>query len=228
MLGMRWDDEVVYQSQRTDLYQSALEKLESLNYLYPCYCTRKEVAGKPYTGTCRNKIKPKQKTCSLRIKVDNNPVGIDDQLQGQYTQRLESESGDFIIKRADGYFAYHLATIIDDADQKITEIVRGRDLLESTPRQVYIQKILGINTPTYLHLPIALDKSGKKISKSDNIKSIAKTDTVETLHKALCFLGHRPPEQLRKSSVEDILNWAIENWTITKLPKEKEITCVVD
>ena len=131
--------------------------------------------------------------------------------------------GDFIIKRADGYFAYHLATAIDDAEQDITEVVRGIDLLESTPRQVYIQKILGLPTPQYLHLPLAVDNSEKKISKSDGANSISETRDSEILFNALNFLNLSPPEQLKSSDVETILNWSIDNWDIANLPKEKQI-----
>ena len=222
-LGLYWDEEIVYQSERLDLYQTALDKLESLNGVFPCCCSRKELAGKPYPGTCRKGIKPNQVARSIRLKTNNKAVGIIDQLQGNYTQQLESEIGDFIIKRADGYFAYHLATVIDDADQNITEVVRGIDLLESTPRQVYLQEKLDIVTPDYIHLPIAIDKSGKKISKSVNAQAVSKDNSVEILHKALSFLNLKPPEQLITSDVETILNWGKENWSISKLPKEKEI-----
>ena len=116
-----------------------------------------------------------------------------------------------------------MATVIDDAEQNITEVVRGIDLLESTPRQVYLQNKLGLPTPDYLHLPIAIDKSGKKISKSDNAKRLSGKDSVFTIYKALCFLGLHPPEQSKQTSVEDLLDWAIHNWNIAKLPKEKEI-----
>ena len=223
LLGLYWDEDVVYQSKRLDLYQTALEKLESKKITYPCCCTRKEIGDKVYPGICRKGIKPGKIARSIRIKTDNNPVGITDKLQGEYSQQLQSETGDFIIKRADGYFAYHLATAIDDACQNITEVVRGLDLLESTPRQVYLQKQLGLPTPYYLHLPIAIDKTGKKISKSDNAKSLSKNNPEKTIGNALSFLGHSPPEQILESNVENILNWAIMNWDIGKLSEEKEI-----
>lgn len=222
-LGLHWDEEVVYQSKRLDHYQAALEKLESINSIFPCYCTRKEIANKVYPGTCRKGVKSDKSTYSIRIKTDDSPVGITDLLQGEYSQQIRLEIGDFIIKRADGYFAYHLATVIDDAEQNITEVVRGLDLLESTPRQVYLQRELGLATPDYLHLPVAIDNSGKKISKSDNAQSITANNTISTLFNALTFLGLNPPEQLMQTDVESILNWGISNWSITQLPKEKEI-----
>lgn len=223
-LGFCWDEEVIYQSKRLDYYQAALEKLESINISFPCHCTRKEVANRVYPGTCRSGIKLGKTTGSIRIKTDNSPVGITDLLQGEYSQQLQSETGDFIIKRADGYFAYHLATVIDDTDQNITEVVRGLDLLESTPRQVYLQKQLGLPTPRYLHLPVATDKSGKKISKSGNAQAITASNNISTLFKALIFLGYSPPEQLKQTDVESVLNWGVTNWSIGQLPKEKEIS----
>ena len=222
-LGLYWDEEVVYQSKRLDYYQAALEKLESINSTFPCYCTRKEIANRVYPGTCRKGVKSDKTTFSIRIKTDHNPVGIKDLLQGEYSQQLQSEIGDFIIKRADGYFAYHLATVIDDAEQNITEVVRGLDLLESTPRQVYLQEQLGLSTPDYLHLPVAINHSGKKISKSDNAQAITANNNINTLFNALTFLGFNPPEQLMHTDVESVLNWGITDWNITQLPKEKEI-----
>lgn len=223
-LGLFWDEEVVYQSKRSNHYQAALEKLESINSTFACYCTRKEIANRVYPGTCRKGIKSGRTRYSIRIKTDNNPVEITDLLQGQYSQQLQSETGDFIIKRADGYFAYHLATVIDDAEQNITEIVRGLDLLDSTPRQVYLQKQLSLPTPRYLHMPVATDSSGKKISKSDNAQAITAKNNISTLFNALTFLGFNPPEQLMQTDVESILNWGVANWNITQLPTEKEIT----
>lgn len=222
-LGLYWDENVVYQSHRFDLYQSALDKLQSSNVTFPCSCSRKTTAHKPYPGTCRNGIKPDQTACSIRIKTDNNKTGIFDLLQGNFTQRLESKIGDFIIKRADNIFAYHLATVVDDAEQNISQIVRGIDLLESTPRQVYLQKKLNFITPLYLHLPIAIDKSGKKISKSDEVDSVTLSAPEKVLYNALDFLGQKPPKLSLTNDVESILDWAIKNWKPDNLPKEKEI-----
>lgn len=222
-LGLYWDEEVVYQSKRLDHYQAALEKLESINSTFACYCTRKEIANRVYPGTCRKGIKSDRTRYSIRIKTDNSPIGITDLLQGEYSQQLQSKIGDFIIKRADGYFAYHLATVIDDAEQNITEVVRGLDLLDSTPRQVYLQKQLGLPTPRYLHLPVAIDNSGKKISKSDNAQPITAKNNIITLFNTLTFLGLNPPEQLMKTDVESVLNWGVTNWNIAQLPEEKEM-----
>lgn len=181
------------------------------------------IGEKPYPGTCRNGIESGKTARSVRLITDNNEIGVIDQLQGNYSQHLHSEIGDFIIKRADDYFAYHLATVVDDAEQNITEIVRGIDLLESTPRQVYLQNKLDIITPSYIHLPIAIDKSGKKISKSSEADSVNLKKPNKTLFNALCFLGQKPPERLLNNNVTSILEWAVQNWSLTRLPRESKI-----
>lgn len=227
-LGLHWDEEVVYQSKRLECYQAALEKLESKNYTFACCCTRKELGNSIYPGTCRDGLKTGQQARSIRLKSNNSNIVLQDKLQGEYSQCINSEVGDFVIKRADGYFAYHLATVIDDAYQNITEVVRGIDLLESTPRQIYTQQLLELPTPNYLHLPMAIDSSGKKISKSDYANSVSNTKNIEVLYKALVFLNLSPPEQLLSANVEEIIKWSIENWDIAKLPKEKEIIYTQD
>ncbi len=222
-LGLFWDGEVVYQSHRLDLYKASLEILESLNCIYPCTCSRKNLSEKSYACHCRNGLKPDKIARSIKIRTNNNEVSINDQLQGYYAQRLETDVGDFIIKRADGYYAYHLATVVDDAEQKITDIVRGVDLLDSTPRQVFLQNKLNLNTPSYLHLPIAIDNKGKKISKSLAPELINQYIPNEILFSALQFLNQSPPADLISSDVKTILDWAIKNWDIKILPRQKEM-----
>jgi glutamyl-Q tRNA(Asp) synthetase len=218
-----WDENIIYQSQRLDLYQSALDELHNLNCTFPCTCSRKDLSDKPYSGTCRAGIKSGNIARSIRIKTNNDKIRINDQLQGYYSQQLESEVGDFIIKRADGFFAYHLAVVVDDAEQNITDIVRGVDLLDSTPRQVYLQSKLNLFTPSYLHLPVVIDNSGKKISKATKAEPVNSNKTNETLYHALNFLGQNPPKELLTYDVESILSWSIQNWDINSLPTQKEI-----
>jgi glutamyl-Q tRNA(Asp) synthetase len=200
-----------------------LDKLKLQHDTYSCICSRKTIGNNIYPGTCRNGTTSEQVARSTRIKVDNITVNINDRLQGNYSQNLNTEVGDFIIKRADDYFSYHLATVVDDADQQITEIVRGVDLLDSTPRQVFLQNKLGLITPTYLHLPIAIDETGKKISKSIKPNIIKVNSPNELLYKALSFLGLCPTEQILSDDVDKILEWAIKNWKIESLPHKKEI-----
>ncbi len=220
---MHWDEDVVYQSQRHELYQDALEELQELNLIFSCSCSRKDLSSKPYPGTCRNGVKSNKKVHSLRVKTDNNKIIINDQLQGSYSQNLMHEVGDFIIKRADGFFAYHLVAVVDDAKQNITDVVRGIDLLDSTPKQIYLQQKLGLPTPTYLHLPVAIDSKGKKISKSLEASVINMEQPNQILFNALCFLEQAPPTEIKTYDIQTILEWAIKNWSVSLLPKKKEI-----
>ena len=144
-------------------------------------------------------------------------IQFDDALQGRVVQHLENEIGDFVIKRADGLFAYQLAVVVDDAFQNITHIVRGADLLHSTPRQIYLQRLLGLNTPAYMHLPIAVNSQGEKLSKQTLAPAIATDDVVVTLIAMLEFLRQQPPAELRQGSVEEVLGWAVANWQPERL-----------
>ena len=156
ILGLNWDDKVLFQSHRQEAYQEALALLSEKNLLFRCTCTRKQIQGSAYPGTCRNKGHSSDIQHALRILSNQDPVNINDEIQGHFQQILETEIGDFIVHRADGLVAYHIATVVDDAYQKITEIVRGADLLDSTPRQIYLQKCpitpattVAINLPTH-------------------------------------------------------------------------------
>lgn len=222
-LGLFWDDEIVYQSQRIPLYESALEKLDILGLTFPCACTRKKIAEDPHSCTCRNGIENGKTGRSIRIKTDNQKILFSDHLQAPYSQSLHADVGDFVIKRADGLFAYHLAVIVDDAEQSITEIVRGADLIDSTPRQIYLQQLLELPTPAYIHLPVVIDEFGNKLSKASITKAVNVDNPVDTLIKALTFLGQSPHEQLSKATVKEVLQWAINNWTLKNIPQAREI-----
>lgn len=222
-LGLYWDEEIVYQSQRTTLYESALEALNLKGHTFSCACTRKETANKPYPGTCRKGVAFGLTGRSIRIKTNNETISLSDQLQGQYSQSLESDIGDFIIKRTDGLFAYHLAVTVDDAEQKINEIVRGADLLDSTPRQIFLQKLLGLPTPAYLHLPVATNEDGNKVSKQFHADAVETNNPANVIYKALEFLGQSPPDDANDSDLESLLTWAIKHWDINTIPRQKEL-----
>ena len=145
-------------------------------------------------------------------------------MQGKYTQSLESDVGDFIVKRTDGLFAYHLAVTVDDAEQGINEIVRGADLLDSTPRQMYLQKLLGFSTPRYLHLPVATNEDGSKVSKQSHAAAIDLKLPSKVIFEALRFLGQSPPPEAIDSDLQSLLDWSIKNWNIKAIPRQKEIT----
>ena len=229
--GFEWDGEVMYQSQRSDIYQAALQKLQKLNLVYPCSCSRKEIADSSILMGIEGAIYPK--TCLLSTGLQTNThaayraVVLDknirflDAIQGEIIQNLAHDIGDFIIKRADGLFAYQLAVIVDDAAQNITHIVRGADLLGSTPRQIYIQQLLNLTTPRYAHVPVAVNAQGEKLSKQTLAKPLLPQAAPSLVFMALCFLGQQPPPQLHNAVLVEIWQWAIANWQIASVPRVK-------
>ncbi len=231
ILGMEWDHEVIYQDQRKDTYENILTILNKRGLTYSCACTRKEIAdssitgisGQIYAGTCRNNVQNKDRPGAVRIKTDNNIIEFEDSLYGLISQRLESETGDFILRRSDGIYAYQLAVVADDATQGITNVVRGADLLDSTPRQIYLQKLLGYSTPTYMHLPVAVNNQGEKLSKQTKAALLDISNPVKQLVEAVNFLGQESPIELLGSNVSSFWKWAIENWHPEKIHKKRTI-----
>jgi len=219
ILGLHWDNEVLFQTHRQEAYQESLALLSEKGLLYRCTCTRKQLQGNAYPGTCRNKEHDPDQQHSLRVTTNQNAIKIDDEIQGQYQQNLETEIGDFIVHRADNLVAYHIATVVDDAYQGITEIVRGADLMDSTPRQIYLQQLFNYPTPGYAHLPVAVDKQGCKLSKQYHAPPVDDTDPVTTLILALNFLGQHPEKSLAKESVEEIIQWGVKHWSLDKIPR---------
>ena len=218
--GLHWDETIIYQSQRTAAYQAAFEQLRTGNLLYPCACSRKEIADSAlhhgdelvYPGTCRNGL-PQGKTArAWRVRVDGARIEFTDGLQGNIAQNLASEIGDFVVLRADGLFAYQLAVVVDDAAQDITHVVRGADLLTSTTRQIYLQQLLGLNTPDYTHLPIAVNVQGEKLSKQTLATPVNTKNPVATLLRALTFLQQEPPAELYGYDLNSVLDWAVAHW----------------
>jgi len=223
--GMEWDAPVVYQTQRTRLYRAAMDSLTEEDWAYPCGCSRKEIGGPVYPGICRHGLPPGKAARSMRVRTEAQVVGFEDPLQGPFAQDLETEVGDFVIRRADGLFAYQLAVVVDDADQGVTEVVRGSDLLDSTPRQIHLQRLLGLPAPAHLHLPIAVDTTGCKLSKQTRALPVDPSHPVPMLHRALTFLGQAPPPELRRAALKELWEWAIRNWSLDKVPRRHAI-CV--
>ena len=218
-LGLTWDRDIVVQSKREARYREELERLQSINMVYPCACTRSETRGKPYPGTCRHNGVPRtRRDRSLRVRTDNTVIEFNDAVTGLFSQSLEKDVGDFVIKRKDGMTAYHLAVVINDADQGVTEVVRGADLIESTPRQIYLQRLLHYPTPGYLHLPVAIDANGRKISKQNNAPGIDPGQAARVITNALEFLGQQPDPQLADATAEDVIKWGIDHWDIRQIP----------
>ncbi len=216
-LGLEWDGEVRYQSHMSTTYNDALEQLRSNDMTFACTCSRKQLVDGRYPGTCRNSITHDVIGRSIRVKVNSNEIAFDDLLQGHYCQNLEQTLGDYIVRRADGLYAYHLAVVVDDAADNITEVVRGVDLLDSTPRQIYLQKLLGLTTPSYAHIPLVLNQSGMKLSKQTAASAIDLTSSCMVLIRALEFLQQAPPPTLYQQTQNEIIEWAITNWNLASV-----------
>lgn len=198
--GLCWDEPVVFQSARLTRYGQALEALQER--IYPCGCSRREIADSSvgaatdgshlYPGTCRGGIPAGRTARSLRIRVPAEPISFVDRVQGPQAQALATEVGDFVLARADGQYSYQLAVVVDDADDGITDVVRGADLVESTPRQIFLQRLLGFAEPRYLHVPAAVNARGEKLSKQTGAAPLDLSDRERILQEALRFLGQAP------------------------------------
>ena len=225
--GMQWDGDIVYQSKRTDAYHAELHRLRAMGLVYPCACSRREIAdsalsgveGPVYPGTCREGLAPGKTVRAWRIATRGAESGFDDAVQGRVQQNLATDIGDFVLLRADHVYAYQLAVVVDDAEQGITDIVRGADLLDSTPRQIYLQQLLKFPTPRYCHVPVAINAAGEKLSKQTLAPAIDPERPLTTLVPALRFLGQQPPEALARATVKDFWAWAIANWRIERVPR---------
>jgi glutamyl-Q tRNA(Asp) synthetase len=226
--GFRMDGEIMRQRDRTNAYQAALNRLHYENHIFGCACTRKEIGdsllasdGAPvYPGTCRNGLPEGREARAWRLKVGRQQVVFTDAVQGEVRQDLATEVGDFVLLRADGLFAYQLAVVLDDADQEITHIVRGADLLDSTPRQIWLQQCLGVPTPLYAHLPIVVNTAGEKLSKQTLAEALDDNNPIPALWRALDFLGQQPPRELCDGELSALWQWAMRNWSLARVPKQ--------
>lgn len=226
-LALTWDGDVMYQSRRHAAYAEAIARLHANAAIYPCVCTRKEIAdsalvgveGPIYPGTCRNGIAGDRQARALRLRVDSQPITFTDLVQGEVTVDLAREVGDFIVKRADGLYAYQLAVVVDDAAQGITHVVRGADLLGSTARQIHLQRLLGVPTPVYAHLPVVLSANGEKLSKQTGATALNVKEGGALLWKALRFLGQSPPDDLAREPAAVVVEWAKLHWRLSAVPK---------
>lgn len=226
-LGFEWDGEIIFQSKRLDLYRDAVSDIDNSGLAYRCTCSRRDIskAGLPgiegirYPGTCKLANHNNSDT-SVRVSTDDSVIVFEDQVQGTYQQSLQSDVGDFIIQRRDGQAAYQIAVVVDDADQGITEVVRGSDLLSSTPRQIYLQKLLGVGQPDYIHLPVATHLDGDKLSKQTGAREIDVNEGPQQLYHALHFLGQQPPSDLFGASAVEVLTWGEKNWKVGNIPEK--------
>lgn len=231
-LGLFWDDAVLYQSERLDCYADVLQRFIDSGHVYRCTCTRREIAararvhgsaGPIYSGHCRLKKHNDSARGSWRLGIECKSIVFTDLLHGRVEQSLEHEVGDYIIKRTDNIFAYQFATPLDDMAQKITQVVRGADLLDSTPRQIYLMQLVDESPPEYGHIPLALDAKGNKISKSNQaLRNIDASHplpfSTPDLFRALSFLGQGPPPSLQYGSPVMLLDWAVSNFNPLLIP----------
>jgi glutamyl-Q tRNA(Asp) synthetase len=218
-LGLCWDGTPVFQSQRAARYAAAVERLQMQSYW--CGCSRREIADSSlglasdgaqiYPGTCRDGMAEGKSARSLRLRVRPGKIVFEDRLQGPQAQSIEAEVGDFVLKRADGVVSYQLAVVVDDAEQGVTDVVRGADLLDSTARQLYLQRLLGYATPRYLHVPVAVSAAGEKLSKQTGAGPIA--EPRRAIADALRFLGQ----------AADTLDAAVGTWSVGAIPRRRTL-----
>ncbi len=226
--GLHWDGDIVWQSRRTDAYLTAIDALREKGLVFDCACSRKEILasaphpgeeGPVYPGTCRSGIPAGRKPRALRIVVPEEQVCFSDGVFGPTQQMLSEAVGDFVLRRADGLFAYQLAVVVDDAASGVNQVVRGADLLSSTPRQIFLHACLGSPVPEYVHLPLVIDRNGDKISKRHGEVRVDREHVLSPiLARVLRFLGQSVPAELQGGVVTELLEWAVKNFDQKKIP----------
>lgn len=221
-LGLDWDGPVWRQSERSTAYAEALDALRDRDAVFACACSRTDLAPSGiHVGNCKRAITDGA-SHAWRLRVPDAVVGFDDRFQGRYQQSLRSEVGDVVLRRRDGLWAYHLAVVVDDAAQGVTEIIRGADLLDSTPRQIHLQRLLGVPTPAYGHVPVLLDDSGRKLSKSRRSARFDRSQAVRALRETLVGLGQPETEGDNCSA---ILAHAVVDWDVARVPQRPSLPC---
>ncbi|MEM8659336.1 MAG: tRNA glutamyl-Q(34) synthetase GluQRS [Pseudomonadota bacterium] len=217
--GLVWDEQVLFQSERAAAYQAALQRLRAGQHLFECNCSRRNLGAEGACITdCRDKQDALLPPTATRINVEvGSRIEFHDQVQSWQSCDLSAQSRDFIVRRKDGLNAYQLAVVVDDAYQAINHIVRGSDLLDSTPRQIYLQRVLGYPTPSYAHIPVISDIHGKKFSKQHHAPALSDHAAADNVRRALHFLEQPPPPSELKST-QDILAFAVSHWSIERIP----------
>ncbi len=240
--GMEADGEIMVQSARSAAYEDALAQLRAVGHLYACTCSRKEIAdsatgrgglegleGPVYPGTCRHAghafALVDKHQAALRVTTDDQPIIFRDRLQGEVSQRIASQIGDFVVKRRDGCYAYQLAVVVDDAAQQISHVVRGADLVDSTARQIHLQRLLGLPAVDYLHIPVATNAEGEKLSKQTLAEGIAAADVAIWLRHALQFLGQATDSDAEAAAIPpaELLRRATQRWQPQAIPRTRAL-----
>lgn len=219
--GLHWDGPVVYQSERLSEYHHTLKTLTDQGHTYGCDCSRQRVRANQgiYDNQCRGRLTPLTDDFAIRLRLPDVNIQFKDSIQGVYRQNLCSQCGDVVLRRRDGLIAYQLAVVVDDAWQGVTDIVRGFDLIDSTPRQIALQRILGFTTPRYAHIPVACNALGQKLSKQHFAKAVEPSNSRVYLREALRFLGQDLDGSLQSETPQSLLQRAIERWDIQRVPK---------
>lgn len=214
---LEWDGAVSYQSTRHERYAEVLAGLRDGGHTFACACSRKDFAGAVYPGTCREGLPAGRSARTLRLRVDDTVVHFDDRIEGRIERNPARGFGDFVVLRADGNYAYHLACVVDDADAGVTDIVRGADLLDSTAPQLVLQRLLGHRAPDYAHIPVVVNAAGTKLSKQTRAAPVERARVSAAIFDALEFLRQDPPTTLRGAPPRELLAWAVPRWRIAAL-----------
>jgi glutamyl-Q tRNA(Asp) synthetase len=221
--GFEWDGPIRRQSERTAAYEAALAHLRSQRVLYECSCSRATLTG-PYPGLCRGGARIPGVPTSLRLRIEPGEVHFNDRLQGEQHEDLSRSTGDLIVRRRDGWYAYALAVVVDDADQGITDVVRGADLLEHTAAQIHLQGVLSLPSPRYAHVPALTEPGGAKLAKSARSVPLDPSAAPGLLVQTLRLLGLDPPGELAREAPAAVLSWAIEHFSWKAIPRELTIS----
>jgi glutamyl-Q tRNA(Asp) synthetase len=218
--GFEWDGEVAYQTHRTEAYAAALATLDSYGLTFQCSCSRSRLADEErYPGHCRDGPLLATAPTATRLRVAPGHILFTDRIQGLFRQEVAAAVGDMLLKRRDGIVAYVLAVVVDDAAQGVTDIVRGADLLDNTPRQMHLQRLLGIPPPTYAHVPVLTEPGGKKLAKSARSVHLDTRAAVPQLVEVFRLLGMSPPPELEGASLAEAWHWGVAVWRIDAVPK---------
>ncbi|MFN9489681.1 MAG: tRNA glutamyl-Q(34) synthetase GluQRS [Betaproteobacteria bacterium] len=228
-LGLHADGVVLRQSERDEAYAAALDQLDRLGKIYGCACSRREIAdsalagidGPVYPGTCRRGLPPGRAARAWRVRCEATAISFDDRIQGRIRHDPAQDIGDFVLKRADGLYAYQLAVVVDDAAQGITDVVRGADLLDSTTRQIHLQRLLGLAVPRYAHLPVAVNAQGEKLSKQTLAAAVDAREPVVLLNRVLEFLGQARVDDCETQDLAAFWPAAIAGWRCERVPRSR-------
>jgi glutamyl-Q tRNA(Asp) synthetase len=222
--GFEWDGPVTRQYDRGELYEEALRRLHAQERTFACSCSRAQLEDElRYPGTCRTRPVAAGTPAAIRVRIDPEHILFNDRIQGTYRQDVAAAVGDIILRRRDAIYAYVLAVSVDDAAQGVTHVVRGADLLDNTPRQIYLQRLLGLTEPSYAHVPVLTEADGAKLAKSRRSVHLSADSPLPQLQCVFSLLGLAPPPSLRFASISAAWSWAVAQWDVSKVPKRLDL-----